>query len=256
MYIRQINVDNFGSIRHFEKSLSSYPTVIKSNDPGTVLIGISLLLESKYPYSVPHASLVGQNTRLYAEIVTNDGFFCVEKVHDRNHTLKTKTTRRGKAGNVYEQYQAFMQRSHEEDDICFFDTSKKPLIPNRIFRYLYEDKFYFPGEFGKLTNGLGTTKTFRTYLKNYIGKDSLLLEMGADPLAAEKGISPFREFLDVACFWDGFCKIRDLHYEGKPLLVANPQTNLRKSLSLFLNVERQILIFSDTDCTNSKELQK
>lgn len=145
MHIRHISVDNFGSIQHFEKSLSSYPTVIKSNDPGCVLIGISLLLESKCPYSVPLSSWVGQNTRLYAEIETDGGAFCVEKLHGRDRTLTTKTTRQGEVGDVYKQYRTFMNRSHDEDSICFFDASEKPLIPNRIFRYLYEDKFYFPG---------------------------------------------------------------------------------------------------------------
>ena len=217
-----------------------------------MLIGISLLLESKCPYSVPLSSWVGQNTRLYAEIETDGGAFCVEKLHGRDRTLTTKTTRQGEVGDVYKQYRTFMNRSHDEDSICFFDASEKPLIPNRIFRYLYEDKFYFPGEFGKLTNGLGNTKTFRTYLKNYIGKDLPLLETDTDPPAAEKGLSPFGKFLDVARCWDGFCKIRDLHYEGKPLLIANPQTNLQEILPSNLNIERQILFFYDADCTNLK----
>lgn len=249
MFIRRLSVDNFGGIAHFEKSLSSQPAVVITNDPKALISVVSLLLESKCPYPAPPAPLAGQDKRLYAEIETNNGVFNVEKLYDRNDTLTTKITHRDRSGNVYADYQTFMHRSPEEDDICFFNASKKQLAPNRLFRYSNEEKFYSPGELGSLTGGMGTTKTFRACLKNYIYKESLLPEINLDPFVTKEKV-PFWEFLDTAQFWDKFCKIRDLHYEGKPLLVANFPAGPKESLPPNLNMERQILFVSNTNCAN------
>ena len=50
-------------------------------------------------------------------------------------------------------------------------------------------------------------------------------------------------FIDTACFWDDFGKIRDLHYEGKPLLVKDVSPDIICSIQEYdRQIDRQKLL--------------
>ena len=100
------------------------------------------------------------------------------------------------------------------------------------------EKYYPNGNFGDITDGIGTTKTFRSYLKNYIrtykpqclrkGKEYLLIldnngefrvthpKLPVDTVPnlseSENILYHYLCFLNLSEFWYGIEQIKDIHY--------------------------------------------
>lgn len=169
----------------------------------------------------------GQCTKLYAEVLVGDLKY---QVHSNGVSAKISAVRVTQDGTVEEatdEYSSVMNRCEEESRISFFDRSKNGAYYG-LERYETEEKFYRTGEFARVTDGMGTTCSFRRCLKDYLNQKAVV-GTGADCAAIH--------FVDTVCFWDDFGKMRDLHYEGKPLLVKDVSPDI---VCLIQKYDRQI----------------
>ena len=168
----------------------------------------------------------GQCTKLYAEVVVGD--------------LKYQVTSNGVPTNISavrvnqdetieatDEFFSVMSRCEEENRISFFDESNNGTNFG-LEQYEAEEKFYRKGELARITDGMGATCTFRKCLKDYLNQKSI---------AATDSDSNAIRFIDTVCFWDDFGKMRDLHYEGKPLLVKDVSPDIVCSIQKY---DRQI----------------
>ena len=159
---------------------------------------------------------------------------------------------------------------------CF---NKKNVYAERFLHYKDPDKYYSPGEFQKLTDGIGTTRIFRAYLSEYIREYEPnvmpLTEYRIDILSDGRFVgysanSPntiikledddirlfdYLCYLNVNDFWDRFEEIRDMNHEKWPMIIdaadlANvPNFNelLKKSCVL----QRQLILKGTMDLQNN-----
>ena len=67
------------------------------------------------------------------------------------------------------------------------------------------------------------TCSFRKCLKDYLNQKSI---------AATDSDSNAIRFIDTVCFGDDFGKMRDLHYEGKTLLVKDVSSGVSFDISM------------------------
>ena len=109
-------------------------------------------------------------------------------------------------GTVRE-YLSLLRRCPEEDRLCFFPPADGDDFDPETYLRAEE-----PGRLLCGTAGMAATDSFRRCLKS-----SLL----SSP-APRGATGPLLSYLETVRFWDRFGRLRDLHYEGKPLLIRLP----------------------------------
>ena len=153
----------------------------------------------------------GKCTRLYAEVIVGNLKYQVTSNGIPTKISAFRFNQDGTVKNATGEYSSVMRRSAEENRISFFDGSNHGTYFG-LERYEAEEKFYRKGEFSRVTAGMGATRTFRKCLKDYLNQKSI---------AVASNDSNAIRFIDTVCFWDEFGKMRDPHYEGKPLLIED-----------------------------------
>ena len=160
-------------------------------------------------------------------------FYRVTSIGIPTKVLAVRVSNDGTAEETTDEYFSAISRCVEEDRISFWDGSKNGAYYG-VERYEAEEKYYRTGEFAHVTNGMGITCSFRKCLKDYLNQKSI---------AATDSDSNAIRFIDTVCFWDDFGKIRDLHYEGKPLLVKDVSPDIICSIQEYdRQIDRQKLM--------------
>ena len=143
-------------------------------------------------------------------------------------------------------------------------------------------KYYPNGDFSSLTNGYGTTRSFRGFIASYIkhfkpiklrdGKNFFLKlsnngEFNVGYLdsdekvflsASENVLYHYMSFISIADFWSRAEKIRNLNRVNKPLVVSNFLELLDESIDLSEiicrtnKVGRQVIMFSQRKIEGDK----
>ena len=217
MKIKRLVIDGSAAWK-LDAVLRGGVTSVRYRDPGEVVRAVGAVLLFS-----PYLNISPPRRKVYAEVAT-DG--CEYRVHVEAGLL-TATDVEGE--DRTDEYRALMCRSPEEDRILIFDGRGE----DTLGRYLKDDKFFVPGEFSRITCGMGATRSFRTELKRYMTVRSLSPDES----------DPVTRFLDAARFWDGFGKIRDFSYEGKPLIIKKAEGEiLRELIRQSGTTERQMMI--------------
>ena len=231
MFIQRLRIEHYGGIAHLDRRFTSGISTINAPDPAAVLSALRVLLRMA-PQSEGNPSVkAGRLTRLLAEVVVEHKLYVVQ-AQGRRLDLIAEVGKKDET----QLYNAVIRRCREEDRVCVFDpNAEEPIDPAR---YLPAERIYKPEKLFRFTDGMSATGTFRACLKDFLEHRAL-----TDPGCAD----PATLFLDAVRFWDEISAIRDLHYEGKPLLLLTPPPALVRAIQEYdRDVRRQKILVTSS----------
>lgn len=267
MYIQHIAIENFGAIQCYNADFTSELNLIDSRHTPEIAAAIAFLLCNQPTSAIPEQWLQ-EDTRISATVSLEDATYTVCARPQLGQLQISAVDPTGADTTV--QYQYALSHCPEQDDIEAFDGQDKT-TPLRLYRYYCRED---PNDLSGRTGCLVDTKTFRRHLYRYIQ------DFRPEPINSKKNyqtaissqgkfevfypavpgkvyLSETEEklfcyicFLNIAEFWTGFEKIRDLHHEKKPLLIRNFIEFLDKTASIndliarTQKLQRQIIILT------------
>lgn len=264
LYIKQIVIEKNGKITEsleFNKGLS----VIKGS--AEIYDVIKLLLGKK------EAARSFYNIRFLA-VVELDEIYYIQGSKKKGELLFDVSVCSEKS-NCTEEYFDIVRETKEIDSALFFHRFKRQDFPHKLFKYRDLLKYYPNGDFSTLTNGYGTTRSFRWFITDYIkhfkpiklrDDKELFLKLSSDGefnvgylnsdekvflSESEKVLYHYLSFISIADFWFRAEKIRNLNYVNKPLIVSNFLERLDGSIDLSEivcrtnKIDRQVIMFSE-----------
>ncbi len=174
-----------------------------------------------------------------------------------------------------DEYFEAVRQNEEMDSALFFNHFKGQDYPHKLFRYKDLLEYYPQGDFATLTNGYGTTRSFRGFITSYIkhfkpirlrrDKDYYLKlsndgefvvgYLDSDEKVylseSENVLYHYLSFISIADFWSRAEKIRNLNRANKPLVISHfieildDSINLSEIISRTNKIGRQVILFAD-----------
>ncbi len=237
MYIRRLIIENYVGIGHLDLRLTKKTNRIGCPCPETVVTALQKLLIYVPPDSTSLSPGTSEDTRLCADVRAGGTDFRVE-IRGTPGKMTAVSGDVGHDPDLLKQYRYFMDRCPEEDFTSVFIKGQQNI--RKVQSYINEDRDFRPGEFSRITAGIGATNSFRTCVRDFILRHPVQREN-----AREEGDE--YSFLDTALFWDAFGKLRNIHYEGKPLIMCEPSPVLiKKAEDNLIRTDRQIILISGT----------
>lgn len=268
MYIKKIIIEKNGKLSQnliFNKKLS----VVKGS--AELYDVIKLLLGKCEAANTLH------NIKFYAEVKLHD-VYCIRGRKEKGELLFNVSVCRGESDtDCTNEYFETVRQSTEMESALFFHRFKRQDYPHKLVRYRDVLKYYPDGDFDALTNGYGSTRSFRGFMTQYIthfkplklredremylklSKDG---EFGVGYLNSnekvflsetENTLYHYLSFISIADFWDRAEKIRNMNRVKKPLVVTalleriaddfDISQILRKTNSL----DRQTILFTEKE---------
>ena len=238
MFIQHITIENFGAIRHYDTEFRRGLNIVESRYTTEIHEAIAFLVCNDQVPGIPEQWL-RDDLLISATICLEDTIYtvCIRSVLGRPQMFATDPT----GADATEQYQYALSHCEEQNGAELFGVWE-PYIHLRLCDYCDWDARDFLSD---RTDRLIDTKTFHRYLlgyirsfvpeplgskKNYLvsinqqGKFEVMLpgfEGEIHLSETEKRLFSYICFLNVAEFWAGFEKMRDLHHEKKPLLIQD-----------------------------------
>lgn len=184
--------------------------------------------------------------------------------------------------DVTDDYRQTLSHCPEQDATESFDGQDKTL-PLRLCWYRNREDDEIPGDLSDRTERLADTKTFRSHLIRYVkafqpepinckkNYQTTINEQGKFEVIypgvsgkvflseTEEKLFLYICFLNIAEFWEGFEKTRDLHHEKKPLLIRDfiefldEAANINALIARTQNLQRQIIILTSPLDEESKK---
>ena len=157
LYIKQIVIEKNGKITQslkFNKRLSVVKGSAEIYDIIKLLLGIKEAARSFY--NIRFLAVVELDKTYYIRGSKNKGdlLFDVSIFSD-----ETECT---------EEYFDTLKEADEINSSLFFHRFKRQDFPHKLFRYRDLLKYYPNGDFSAITNGYGTTRSFRGFITDYI----------------------------------------------------------------------------------------
>lgn len=259
MNIRNLKIERFGDIRYFEAVFPSDFVVITGKNSACVASAIQVLTGGR-PSKREASLLCSDAAKLYAEVETEHGErYCVEVTGSaQTGQPQYRVWKPDGQEDRTEEYLRLTRLSEEEALSNRFSDFQKHGYPNKLKLYRDPEAYYPDGRFGAATDGVGTTKTFRSYLKNYIrafepqslgkSKEDLLIleENGACKVInrttsvdrtrflseSETAIYHYLCFLNLSEFWYGIGRIKDLHHIRRPFVISGLAERIDRSVDI------------------------
>ena len=264
LYVKQIVIEKNGKITEslkFDKGLSVIKGSAETYDIIKLLLGIKEAARSFH--NIRFLSVVELDKTYYIRGNKNKGdlLFSVSVFSD-----ETECT---------EEYFEMVKDATEIDSALFFHRFKRQDFPHKLFKYRDLLKYYPNGDFSSLTNGYGTTRSFRGFITDYIkhfkpirlrtDKD-LFLKLSTDGefnvgfinsndkvflSESESVLYHYLSFISIADFWSRAEKIRNLNRVNKPLIVSrflellDDSIDLSEVVTKTRKIDRQVIIFSE-----------
>ena len=264
LYVKQIVIEKNGKIAEslkFDKGLSVIKGSAETYDIIKLLLGIKEAARSFH--NIRFLSVVELDKTYYIRGNKNKGdlLFSVSVFSDEIECT--------------EEYFEMVKESVEIDSALFFHRFKKQDFPHKLFKYRDLLKYYPNGDFSSLTNGYGTTRSFRGFITDYIkhfkpirlrtDKD-LFLKLSTDGefnvgfinsndkvflSESESVLYHYLSFISIADFWSRAEKIRNLNRVNKPLIVSrflellDDSIDLSEVVTKTRKIDRQVIIFSE-----------
>ena len=191
----------------------------------------------------------------FAEVFI-DQIYCLRGIKPKGEPIWAFLVQRECDGNeCTSEYFDLLTSNAEMDELTFFHRSRKN-YPDRLMRYNDILTHYPEGDFARITNGYGKTRSFRGFVTSYIkhfkpiclnenknlylnllptGKfvitDSQICEV-VSLSESEKQMYQYYSFLSLADFWSRAEKIRNFNCVNKPLMIAGLVERLDESVDL------------------------
>lgn len=247
MNIRKLKIEHFGSISCFEAVFHSDLIVISGRNSEIIASAVKLLTGGRLSKQ-ENFLFCSDTVRLSAEVeLDREEIYYIEIKDSAQTGLPVFRALKPDAHEDHtEEYFMRVRQSGEEEISNIFSDFKNRRYPHKIKCYMDTEKYYPNGNFGDITDGIGTTKTFRSYLKNYIrtykpqclrkGKEYLLIldnngefrvthpKLPVDTVPnlseSENILYHYLCFLNLSEFWYGIEQIKDIHYVPRPLIIS------------------------------------
>ncbi len=269
MLVRKIQIDNFENVGHFDASFDPRLAFLPPESAGTVVKAIGTSLKCRFLTGEVKANA---DTVIKAEIETGGEAFFITATPspETNGFTCSVRTEDGKSRTGF--YDAIRQ-CEEEERLSRFVFDKNDRYSYRFKRYKDIERYYTPGRFSELTDGIGNTKLFRSCLRDHIktyipqtpafNKDCRIVLRDTGQFAIEsvepgalndrqEALFEYLCFLEVNRFWKSVQEVRDFHHAPWPLFITglpelaagtrDATAYLQKALSL----ERQIFVCGPT----------
>lgn len=259
MNIRKLKIEGFGSIRCFEAVFPSDFIVLSGRSSEIIATAIKLLIGGRLSKQEEFL-FRSDRANLSAEVVFDrEEIYYVEIKGSAQTGLPVFRALKPDVHEDYtEEYRMHTRQSGEEEISNIFSDFKKRGYPHKIKYYKDTDKYYPNGNFGDVTDGIGTTKTFRSYLKNYIrtynpqrlreGKEYMLIldnngefkvthpDLSVDTVPylseSENILYHYLCFLNLSEFWYGIEQIKDIHHARRPLIISDFVEQIDRSIDI------------------------
>ena len=192
----------------------------------------------------------------FAEVFI-DQIYCLRGIKPKGEPIWAFLVQREGDGNeCTSEYFDLLTSNAEMDELTFFHRSRSQNYPDRLMRYNDILTHYPEGDFARITNGYGKTRSFRGFVTSYIKhfkpiclneNKNLYLNMlpsGRFVITdsqkrevtalseSEKQLYHYHSFLSLADFWSRAEKIRNLNRVNKPLMIAGLVERLDESADL------------------------
>ncbi len=258
MNVRKLNIENFGSIKRFEAAFWSGLTVLKG--PQSIYVALALRLLTKGELSWLDRPHFTEKTRLCAEI-EYDGIYLIE-ITGEGENIEYKVFLRETGAECTDDFLKKTKQCREEQSFNFFAFRKNLDFPKRLCCYKDIEKYYPENTFAALTDSIGRTRSFRAelnrFIKNFVPEKlrrdkNFWLTLpengefrvvnsadGSRPFLSESEqvIYHYLCFLNVAEFWAGVEKIRDLNSVSRPLIITDFVERVDKTIDLLQYIKR------------------
>ncbi len=246
MYIKKIVIEKNGKsteIFKFNKRLSVVRDSVELYDIIKLLLGLR------------EAARSFCDIKFFAEIELDKIYYISGSKNKGEHLFKVSVGCDDTA-DCTEEYFETIKQNEEMDSSLFFHKFKRQNFPHRLVRYKDILKYYPNGNFATITNGYGTTRSFRGFMVQYIKhfkplrlrKDKnlflKLLSNGEFQVGtlnsdekfflseSENTIYHFLSFISIADFWDRAEKIRNMNGVKKPLIVSGFLEHIDSSVDI------------------------
>ena len=272
MILRNINIQNLGSVTHFSQDFAADLNVLEEKALDEISYAIRSVLNHKIPPS-PLRWLKG-GTRVEANVLIDGKNYLVLAAPNEAYKGLKLRCYDDDGIDITAEYLYLTSHCYEQDlSDVFAGEEEKMLL--RFLKYANEDLYYSPRELSEKTDGLSDVKAFRTYLRSFIedfqpeplrdekeyeiiiekcGRYAVRCKIDSSTPSAlsesERTLFRYLCFLLTAEFWQGFEELRNLHSIKKPLLVSNFLERLDEAIDvghLLLRtrrLKRQIIILT------------
>ena len=271
LYIKQIMIEKNRKITEsleFNKGLSVVKGSAEIYDIIKLLLGIKEDVRSFY------------NIRFFA-VVELDKTYYIRGSKNKGDLLFNVSIFSDETECTEEYFDA-IKDANEINAVLFFHRFKRQDFPHKLFRYRDLLKYYPNGDFSAITNGYGTTRSFRGFITDYIkhfkpirlrANKDLFLKLSTDGefnvgfinnndkvflSESENMLYHYLSFISIADFWSRAEKIRNLNRVNKPLIVSNFLERLDNSIDLSEivrrtnKIDRQVIMFSEKPINGTK----
>lgn len=247
MYIKKIMIEKNGKVTqryNFSESLNVVPNNTVVYNIIEVLLGIQR--PKRYPY----------NIRFFA-VVEFDSICYIRGRKDKGEsTFTISVYKENEETDFFEEYYNFVIQNSEMEDALFFHHFKKEDYPHKLLKYRNLFKYYPDGDFAALTNGYGTTRSFRGFITDYIKRfepiklrndKEFFLKLSDNGefnvgyldsnekvflSESENILYHYLSFLCIADFWDRAEEIRNFNRIEKPLIISSFLERLDSSIDV------------------------
>lgn len=245
MILQKLKIENFGKIKHLKLSFDSQLAIISTLNADEIIQAIGLVTNNKKIYGRNTKQTQSNNTCISAELEINGKSVLLSAREQFLHdTLKYDAYKKEKMEPISpaEVFRS-IRLCQEEENLTYYRFSRRNNYAERFLHYKDPDKYYSPGEFQKLTDGMGTTRSFRACLAEYIRdykteifskyrcevnllSDGRFVSFSAN--SSNDGISvneadtklfDFMCYIDVNAFWGRFEDIRNMNHEKWPMVI-------------------------------------
>lgn len=262
MYITKLSIKNYGNIAFETILFEEQATIVTADFCDEIVSALKIILG----YS-SKSSYLRKTSSIKAECVADS----LIRVEYSGATLKALNEN---DEDITEYYLNLISHNTEEDSLNIFQHFKKQKYPHRLLKYKDVDKYYGMHDFRNITDGYGTTRSFRAFLNDYIknfepiriNKDKeyfiqllpsgeFIVKYGDESITphlseSESLLYHYICFLCLADFWSRAESIRNINRVDKPIIVSDFLERIDDCISLSdvmertLQLERQVIIIA------------
>lgn len=272
MILKKLTIENFGKIKRFEASFNSQLAVIPDLNADEIVQAIGLVTNNKALSGLIATQMQADKTYISAELeIKNEQYLINTSGQPQAGTIEYKAYKADSMMSISpDEIFHSIRLCEEEEGLTHFCFDKKNVYAERFLHYKDPDKYYFPGEFQKLTDGAGTTRSFRAclskYIRDYEPDVTPLMEYKMGILSDGRFVcydanSPntitkledgdlrlfdYLCYLDVNDFWNSFEEIRDMNHERWPMIIDAADLvnapNFNELLTKSYGLQRQLIL--------------
>ena len=269
--IKKLSIEENGA-KTADITFDSFCTVLNNADNEITLEIIKLLTGIE----ATKKSLL--SVEFFAEVELVENYYITGKKPKNSKNWSLSVFKNNSDGDFTNEYFSLVKKSAEESVITSFEDVSKQNYPLRLAFYK-DSKYYFKGRFSAMTNGIGVTRSFQSFLSSYIKefkpeqinkeKNLWLCLKETGEFVVTKGNSgeettDFSEedflkynllcFLNLVKFWDEFNNLRNINAVKTPLIIMTSAKNKffaekdgNKLSNKLKSTNRQIVVFKEKE---------